>query len=227
MSSMTNHIPSSVKAFGSSTAHPIHLAIGKMGHGPGRPTTTFTRWNKFVVVAIEYFTRWIEAKPLATITSETVKKFFWQNIICRFGVPRTLTVDNGKQFDSDKFKEFCQSIGTKIAFASVYHLESNGAMERANRIVFSAISKTLFNLHKGKWTEELPKVVWSHNTMTSRARGFSPFKLLYGEEAMLPEEIKHQSLRVMKQTLATDEEYSKETIEGSRLEAVENINKYQ
>jgi len=142
--------------------------------------------NKFTVVAIEYFKRWIEAKPLATITSEVVKKFFWQNIICRFGVPRTLTVDNGKQFDSDKFKEFYQSIGTKIAFASVYHPESNGAVERANKIVFSTISKTLLNLYKGRWTEEMPKVVWSHNTMASRATGFTPFKLLYGEEAMLP-----------------------------------------
>ena len=62
------------------------------------------------------------------------KKFFWQNIICRFGVPRTLTVDNGKQFDSDKFKEFCKSIGIKIAFASVYHPESNRVVERANRV---------------------------------------------------------------------------------------------
>ena len=92
--------------------------------------------NKFVVVAIEYFTRWIEAKPLATITSKTVKKLFWQNIICRFGVPRTLTVDNGKQFNSDKFKELCKSISTKIAFASVYHPKSNGAVERANRVIF-------------------------------------------------------------------------------------------
>ena len=98
---------------------------------------------------------------------------------------------------------------------------------RANRIVFSTISKTLFNLRKGRWTEELPKVVWSHNTRASRATGFTPFKLLYGEEAMLPEEFKHQNLRVMKHTLATDEEYSKETVEGSRLEAVENITKYQ
>ena len=73
----------------------------------------------------------------------------------------------------------------------------------------------------------MPKVVWSHNTMASRAMGFTPFKLLYDEEAMLPEEIKHQSLRVMKQTLVADEEYSKETIEGSRLEAVENITKYR
>ena len=66
-------------------------------------------------------------------------------------VPRTLTVDNGKQFDSDKFKEFYKSIGTKIAFASVYHLESNRVVERANRVIFLAISKTLFNLRKGKW----------------------------------------------------------------------------
>ena len=106
--------------------------------------------NKFIVVAIKYFTRWIEAKPLATITSEAVKKLFWQNIIYRFKVPRTLTVDNGNQFDLDKFKELCKSIGTNIAFASVYHLESNGAVERANTVIFSAISKTLFNLRKGK-----------------------------------------------------------------------------
>jgi hypothetical protein len=185
--------------------------------------TTIARGNKFEVVAIEYFTRWIEAKPLATITLETVKNFFWQNIICRFVVPRTLTFDNGKQFNSDKFKEFCGSIGTKIAFALVYYLESNGAVKRANRVIFSAISKTLLNLYKGKWVEELPKVVWSHNTIASRTIGFTPFKLLYDEEAILPEEAKHQSLCVIKQALVEDEEYSKETIEGTRLEAVENI----
>ena len=113
-------------------------------------------------------------------------------------------MDNRKQFDSDKFKELCKSIGTKIAFASVYHLESNRAMERANKVIFSTISRTLFNLRKGKWVEELPKVVWSHNTTASRTIGFTPFKLLYGEEAMMPEEVKYQSLRVIKQALAED-----------------------
>ena len=85
----------------------------------------------------------------------------------------------------------------------------------------------MFNLRKGKWVEELQKVVWSHNTTTSRAMGFTPFKLLYGEKVMLPEEVRHQSLRVMKQALAVDEEYSKETINGTRLEVVQNITKYQ
>ena len=105
--------------------------------------------------------------------------------------------------------------------------ESNGVVERANRVIFSTISRTLFNLRKGKWVEELPKVVWSHNTTASRTIGFTAFKLLYGEETMLLEESKHQSLRIIKQALAEDEEYSKETIEGTRLEVVENITKYQ
>jgi hypothetical protein len=105
--------------------------------------------------------------------------------------------------------------------------ESNGAIERANRIVFLVISKTLLNLRKGKWIDELQKVIWSHNTIVSRTTGFTPFKLLYGEEAMLPEEIKHQSLRTIRQAMVEDEEYSKKTIEGTRLEAVENIAKYQ
>ena len=60
------------------------------------------------------------------------------------------------------------------------------AVERANRIIFSVISKTLLNLQKGKWVDELPRVVWPHNTTDSRATGFTPFELLYGEEAMLP-----------------------------------------
>jgi hypothetical protein len=75
----------------------------------------------YAVVAIEYFTKWIEAKPLATITSQSVKKFFWQQIICRFEVPMELTMDNGTQFDSEAFKEFFMQIGTKICFASVRH----------------------------------------------------------------------------------------------------------
>jgi hypothetical protein len=77
--------------------------------------------SKYVVVADEYFSKWIEAKPLATITSATIQKFFWQNIICRFGVPKAITVDDGTQFDVETFKYFCDRIGTKIHFASVRH----------------------------------------------------------------------------------------------------------
>jgi hypothetical protein len=92
---------------------------------------------RFAAVAVDYFTKWVEAKPLANIKAPTIQKFFWQNIICRFGVPRELTVDNGKQFDCYTFKEYCKSLGTHVKFSSVYHPQSNGAVERANGLIFS------------------------------------------------------------------------------------------
>jgi IS30 family transposase len=92
---------------------------------------------KYVVVAVEYFSKWIEAKPFAIITSAIVQKFFWQNIVCRFSVPKAITVDNGTQIDAETFKTFFDQIGTKIHFASMRHPESNGLIERANRIIIT------------------------------------------------------------------------------------------
>jgi hypothetical protein len=145
---------------------------------------------KFAAVAVDYFTKWVEAKALANITAPTIQKFFWQNIICRFGVPRELTVDNGKQFDCYSFKEYCKTLGTHAKFSSVHHLQSNGAVERANWLIFSGIKKCLYDQKKGKWTDELPKVIWSHNTAVSRAIGFTPFHLLFGTKAMTPKKLR-------------------------------------
>jgi hypothetical protein len=167
-------------------------------------------------------------KPLATITSATIQKFFWQNIVCRFGVPKATTVDNGTQFDAGTFKTFCDQIGTKIHFASVRHPESNGLVERANRIIIAGIMKSIFNLPKGKWPDELVKVVWNHNTVVSRSTGFTPFKLLFSDEAITPEEARTGSIRTL--ALTKDEEackITKDTIEGTRLQAIDHINNYQ
>jgi hypothetical protein len=183
---------------------------------------------KYVVVAVEYFSKWIEAKPLATITSTTVQKFFWQSIVCRFGMPKAITVDNGTQFDAETFKYFCDRIGTKIHFASVRHPESNGLVERANGIIMTGIMKLIFNRLRGKWPDELIKVVWSHNTTMSRSIGFTPFKLLFDDEAITPKEARIGSIRTI--ALAEDEvdyQTTKDTIEGTRLQAIEHINKYQ
>jgi hypothetical protein len=207
-----------------------------------QPTWPLQRWGldllgplpptqgnlKYVVVVVEYFCKWIEAKPLATITSITVQKFFWQNIVCRFGVPKAITVDNVTQFDAEAFKEFYDQIGTKIHFASVRHPELNGLVERANDIIMSGIMKLIFNQPRGKWPEELIKVVWSHNTTVSRSTSFTPFKLLFGDEAITLEEAKTGSIRT---TASAEDEadyhVAKDTIEGVRLQAMENINKYQ
>jgi transposase InsO family protein len=75
-------------------------------------------------------------------------------------VPKAITVDNRTQFDAEAFKEFCGQIGMKIHFASVRHPESNGLIERANGIIMTGIMKLIFNQPRGKWPDELIKVVW-------------------------------------------------------------------
>jgi hypothetical protein len=110
----------------------------------------------------------------------------------------------------------------------VRHPESNGLVERANGIIVAGIMKSIFNQPRGKWPDELIKVVWNHNTSISRSTGFTPFKLLFGDEAITPEEARRGSIR----TLASveDEEnckITKDTIEETRLQAVDHINKYQ
>jgi hypothetical protein len=150
---------------------------------------------KYAVVAVEYFTKWIEVKPLVNIVAAGLKRFFWQIIICHFGVPRKITVNNANQFDYHIFKDFCHHMGVEAAFASVYHPQSNRAVEKVNALIFTAIKKILEDQTKGKWVEEFPIAVWSHNTFICRAMKFTPFKLLYGEEPVTLEEIKLCSAR--------------------------------
>jgi hypothetical protein len=125
-------------------------------------------------------------------------------------------------------KPFVTKLVKKIHFASVRHPESNGLVERANGIIITGIMKSVFNHPKGKWPDELIKVVWNHNTVVSRSIGFTLFKLLFGDEAITPEEARTGSIR----TLASiedkgDYQITKDTIEGTRLQAIEHINKYQ
>jgi hypothetical protein len=117
-------------------------------------------------------------------------------------------------------------LGTKLCFASVYHPQSNGAVERANGVIFTGIKRNITNLPKSKWAEELSRVIWSHNTTTSRTTQFSPFKLLYGEEAMLPEEL---CLGTWRDIPSSDEalKTSVPNIEEVRLQVGTNLSSYQ
>ena len=77
------------------------------------PFSTTVRQLKFLVVGIDYFTKWVEAKPLATIMEKSIRNFVWRNIICRYGILRVLVSDNGKQFDNSAFRDFCSELGIK------------------------------------------------------------------------------------------------------------------
>jgi hypothetical protein len=110
----------------------------------------------------------------------------------------------------------------------VYHPQSNDVVERANDKIFTAIKKMLLDDKKGKWADLLPEAVWALNTTECRATGFTPFRLLYGSEAMTPQEIKHGSPRTSASAVPDiDEPTSKDLIDGDRVFALQDLDKYQ
>ena len=121
------------------------------------------RQMKFLVVGIDYFTKWVEAEPLAGITQQNVKNFVWKNILCRFGVPRVLISDNGRQFDNSLFKDFCEHFGIQNHYSSPAHPQANGQVEITNRSLLKII-KTRLKGAKGVWSDELPGVLWAYRT---------------------------------------------------------------
>ncbi|GJX22925.1 reverse transcriptase domain-containing protein [Tanacetum coccineum] len=143
---------------------------------------------KFLIVAMDYFTKWIEAKAVATITGNQVKKIVWDNIICRFGLSGEIVSDNGKQFSDNPFKDWCDKLNITQRFASVKHPQSNRLEERANRSLGEGIKARLGEGNKN-WIEGLPHVLWAHRTMIKSSHGDTPFSLTYGTEAVIPAEI--------------------------------------
>ncbi|GJY97682.1 reverse transcriptase domain-containing protein [Tanacetum coccineum] len=142
---------------------------GPFLEGPGKV--------KFLIVAIDYFTKWIEAKPVATITGNQIKKFVWDKIVCRFGLPGKIISDNGKQFWDNPFKD-CLGKGIKARL--------------------DARSKN--------WMEELPHVLRAHRTMIKSSNGDTPFSLTYGTKAVILAEIGMPTLRTTEVDLVQNDE---------------------
>ena len=85
----------------------------------------------------------MEAEPLATITEKSIRTFVWRNIICRYGIPRVLVLDNGKQFDNSAFRDFCSDLGIKNHYLSPAHLQANGQVEVTNQTLLKIIKTRL------------------------------------------------------------------------------------
>ncbi|GJR00630.1 reverse transcriptase domain-containing protein [Tanacetum coccineum] len=133
---------------------------------------------KFLIVAIDCFSKWIEAKPVVTITGNQVKKFVWDNIVCRFGLPGEIVSDNGKQFCENPFKDWCEKLRIKARLD-----------ERSK-----------------DWMGELPHVLWAHRTMIKSSNGETPFSLAYGTEAVIPAKIGMPTLRTAEVDLIKNDE---------------------
>src|SRR4051812_20028995 len=113
-----------------------------------------------LLVAVDKFTKWIEAKPIKKLDGATVIKFF-TNIIIRFGYPHNIIMDNGTNFAKGAFARFYRDMGIRLDLASVAHPQSNGECECANGLVLAGIKQRLIELliwSPGCWIEELPPV---------------------------------------------------------------------
>ncbi|KAL0277993.1 UNVERIFIED_CONTAM: Gag-Pol polyprotein [Sesamum radiatum] len=169
----------------------IQWGMDIVGHFP-----LATGQRKFLLVVIDYFTKWVEVEPLARITEGEIMKFIWKNIICRFGVPREIISDNGRRFKGQRIQEWCQNLHIRQRFTTVAHPQANGQVEVTNHILIQGIKRRLEHVG-GNWAEELISVLWAYRTTPRGSTGETPFSLVYDTEAIIPAELGIPSHRVM------------------------------
>ena len=144
--------------------------------------------KKYLLVGTDYFTKWVEAKPLANIRNVDAKRFVWKNIVTRFGVPQVLISDNGLQFDSKMFRRYYGKLGITNRYSTPAYPQGNRQVEAINKVIVNGLKKMLDDA-KGKWVEELPHVLWTYRTTPHRSTGETHFSMTSGAEAVIPLEI--------------------------------------
>ncbi|RDX80342.1 Pol polyprotein, partial [Mucuna pruriens] len=193
---------------GTTTYGGISMAFSQMGNRHSGAIGQV----KFLMVVVNYFTKWIEAEPMATITTKRVKCFIWKKIICRFGLPAEIVSDNGTQFASSVTTKFCQDLHIRQSFTLVEHPQANRQAEAANRVILRGLRRRLEEA-KGRWVEELPQVIWSYHTTPHSTTGETPFRLTYGSEAMILVEIGEPSPRTALFEPTVNEEELRENLD--------------
>jgi transposase InsO family protein len=164
-----------------------------------------------MLVAVDKFTKWVEAAPITTQDSTAAINSI-KSIVFRFGVPHSIITDNGTNFTSKEFKSYCESRGIKLKFASIAHPKTNEQVKKANGLICNGIKKRLLApLKKAKhaWVDELPSVLWSLRTTPNTATQETLFFLVHRTEVVLPVEITHESPRIA----AYDETTSTEVLQ--------------
>jgi transposase InsO family protein len=127
--------------------------------------------HTFLLVAVDKFTKWVEAMPVTDADATSTVNFI-RSIVCRFGVPHNIITDNGSNFTAEEFQDYYEEQGIRVSYASVAHPQTNGHVERANGLVTCGVKKRLMTpLQRaaGAWVEELPSVLWILPTTPNRS----------------------------------------------------------
>nr|XP_027095987.1 uncharacterized protein LOC113715883 [Coffea arabica] len=171
--------------------------------------------HRFILVAIEYFTKWVEAESFKHVTKKVVANFLRDHIICRFGVPETLITDNAKNLNNDMVDGLCEQFKIKHRNSAIYRPQMNGAVEAANKNLKKIIRK-MTEKHRD-WHEKLPYALMAYRTSIRTSTGATPYSLMYGMEAVLPAEVEIPSLRILMEAKLEEADWIKQRHEQLTL----------
>jgi hypothetical protein len=174
------------------SAHPFE----KVGLDIAGPIHVSKGGNRYILVCIDYFTSWVEAAPMKSITADEVIRTFFSMVISRHGCPKVVITDQGTQFTSKAFSTLCDQFQIKSELASAYHQQSNGKVER----FIGFLKKTLATITKAdqsNWDQLLDHCLLAYRASLNRMLNDTPFFLIYGRDAVLPQDmfIKHHNGR--------------------------------
>jgi hypothetical protein len=164
------------------------------------------------------------------MTHKEVIEFITGHIIHRFGIPQTLTTDQGTSFISKEVREFVDSYGFKLLNSSPYYAQANGQAESSNKTLVKLIKKKIED-NPRRWHEVLSEALWAHRISRHSATKVTPFELVYGQEAVLPVEVNLGAYRLAKQNNLSVESYyalmmhNIDEVTDKRMEALEEIEK--
>ena len=167
-----------------------HVTVGRRWEGVAMDfldmSITSAKGNRYVLVMVDCFSRWTEACPLPDKTAISVADAFFSNIVCRFGMPCVIHSNQGREFENKVMHELCLLGGSHKTKTTPYHPESDGLVERFNRTLLMMLAMFA---HKDDWDDLLPPVMMAYRSSVHESTGFSPYRLMFGEECMLPMDI--------------------------------------
>ncbi|GET66802.1 DDE-type integrase/transposase/recombinase [Rhizophagus irregularis DAOM 181602=DAOM 197198] len=148
------------------------------------PLPRSKKGNRYIVVAIDYLTKWPEAKALSEATAENVATFIYENIICQHGCPSRILSDRGSHFNNKMIDSLTQRFQIKHHFSTPYHPQTNGLVERFNRTLCEALAKTATDTDE--WDLFIAPILFAYRTSKNSSTKIEPFFLVYGRSAKLP-----------------------------------------
>lgn len=143
---------------------------------------------KYAVVAIDYFSKWSEARALPDKRAETVARFIYEDIVCRHGCPLVQINDQGREFVNQVSEQLNLLTGVKQRITSAYHPQANGLVERQNRTIKNCLLKVLEE-NSTRWPDILQGVLFAHRSAVHSSTKYSPFYIMYQREPVLPVDV--------------------------------------